>query len=272
MTCRRPKSRVGALVAAHRRNPLVRKLAGVCRRFLAWYGNNDFELGSNGEAFVLETLAAFGPRILFDVGANVGDWTIAACARCPGAEIHAFEIARPTFETLVAATRHLPAVHCLNAGLADAAGTIRIRHYDQLPALTTAVDYPHPFPFTELTADVVTGDGYAAEHGIEHIDLLKIDVEGMEPRVLDGFSGLLARKAVDVVQFEYGRASILSRFLLRDYHALFRERGYAVGKIFPRYVDFRDYELADEDFVGSNHLACLESKAEYLEALSGRGR
>lgn len=30
---------------------------------------------------------------------------------------------------------------------------------------------------------------------------------------------------------------------------------YAVGKIYPDYVDFRDYDLGDEDFLGPNYLA-----------------
>lgn len=264
--------RLGVFVARHRRRPLIRKLAGLCRRYLTWYGNHNYDLWTNGEAFVLKALAPFQPRVLFDVGANVGDWSIASRALCPSAEIHALEIARPTFESLAANTRHLLGVHCENVGLSDVPGPIRIRHYDALPALTTATDYPHPFAFTELTAEAVTGDGYAAGRGIEHIDLMKVDVEGMEDRVLKGFSGMFARKAIDLVQFEYGRVSILNGFLLRDFQAFFRERGYAVGKMYPNYVDFRDYDPADEDFMGPNYLACLEEKAEYLAALGGRRR
>ena len=163
-------------------------------------------------------------------------------------------------------------MHCQNVGLSDVAGTTRIRYYDALPALTTSTDYPHPLAFTELEAEVVTGDEYVARHSIEHIDLLKIDVEGMEEQVLKGFQRTLARKAIDVVQFEYGRVSIVNRFLLRDFCNFFRERGYVVGKIFPNYVDFRDYELEDEDFMGPNFLACREERADYLQALRGAQR
>lgn len=260
---------LGIYVAQRRRSLLMRKVAGLCRRYLAWYGNLSYDLRSNGEAFILETLARFRPRVLFDVGANVGEWSIEAKARCPGAEIHAFEIAPPTFEVLSANTRHLMGMHCQNVGLSDAAGPIRIRHYSSLPALTTSTEYPHPFDFTELTAEVITGDSYAALKGVKHIDLLKIDVEGMEGRVLKGFQGMLGRQAIDLVQFEYGRVSIVNRYLLRDFHSFFQAAGYVVGKVFPNYVDFRDYEFADEDFMGPNFLACRGDKAEYLRALGG---
>lgn len=264
--------RLGAFVARRRRSLLMRKIAGFCRRYLNWYGNLSYDLQTNGEAFVLETLGSFQPRVLFDVGANVGEWSSIAKVHCPGADVHAFEIAKPTFEILVAKTGHLPGIHCQNVGLSDVAGSTRIRYYDALPALTTSSDYPHPLAFTELEAQVVTGDDYVARHGIAHIDLLKIDVEGMEEQVLKGFQLTLARKAIDLVQFEYGKVSIVNRFLLRDFFHFFRERGYVVGKIFPNYVDFRDYDLDDEDFMGPNFLACREERADYLQALGGAPR
>ena len=100
--------RLGKFVARHRRHPVMRKMAGLCRRYLNWYGNLSYDLVTNGEARILEVLASFEPRVLVDAGANVGGWSIEASAFCPNAEIHAFEIARPTFETLKAKTRHLP--------------------------------------------------------------------------------------------------------------------------------------------------------------------
>jgi FkbM family methyltransferase len=250
---------------------LVRKLAGACRRYLNWYGNLSYDVETNGEAFVLETLARFEPKLLLDVGANVGDWTLLARSRCPGAEIHAFEVSPPTHARLVERTKALPRVMCRNVGLSDAPGSLRLRHYADVPELTTATDYPHPFPATELEGRVVTGDSHAAEHGIEHVDLLKIDVEGMERAVLAGFSGMLGRRAIDLVQFEYGRVSILTHVLLRDFHELFAAHGYVVGKIFPDHVEFRPYDFQDEDFLGPNYLACREDLVDRLRAFGGRG-
>lgn len=264
--------RVGTFVARHRRSPIMRKVAGVCRRYLAWHGDFSYDLRTNGERFVLERLSKFQPQVIFDVGANVGDWSITARELCPCAEIHAFEIAPSTFQTLVVNIGHLEKVRCRNSGLSDSAGSIRIRHYAGQPSLTTATQYPHPFAFVEVEAEVVTGDSYAAASGIEHIDLLKIDVEGMEERVLKGFQGMLERRAIDLIQFEYGRVNIINRFLLRDFYAFFRERGYVVGKVFPNYIDFRDYDLADEDFMGPNYVACRKDMPEYLHALGGDRR
>jgi FkbM family methyltransferase len=262
--------RIGNFVARHRRNLLVRKVAGLCRKYAYWYANVSYDLNINGERFVLEALSTYRPSVIFDVGANVGDWTLAATTRCPTAVVYAFEIAQSTYNTLVDNTRRRGEVRCHNIGLSDRSGTVRIRHYPTAPALTTSSDYPHPFEFVEMDVPVTTGDAYAAANGVEHIDLLKIDVEGMEGHVLQGFRGMLSRKAIDLVQFEYGRVSILNRFLLRDFYSFFRELGYMTGKVFPNYVDFRAYDMADEDFLGPNYLACRADKPEYLKAFGGQ--
>ena len=259
-------------IARHRRGLLARKFAGLARRYLEWHGNVNYDIETNGEGFVLDTLRAFRPRILFDAGANRGDWTLAACSRHPEALIHAFEISPPTFEALAANVASNSRVHCNNVGLSDSEGPITIRHYGGLSALTTATAYPHPFEFSEITARTVRGDSYAARNGIDRIDLLKIDVEGMEEAVLRGFEALFARHAIDLVQFEYGRVAILNHVLLSDFHAFFRERGYVVGKIYPVYVDFRDYDFADEDFLGPNFLACRKDRPDYLRAFGAGAR
>lgn len=258
---------IGRTVARHRRGLLARKVAGLCRRYMSWYSNVDYDLESNGELFVLKVLAQTRPEVIFDVGANVGDWTRIANRSCPGADIHSFEISPPTFVQLQAKCAGASKVFVRNTGLSDKPGVIRIRHYDGLEALTTSTDYPHPYPYRELEAHVIAGADYAAQNGIRRIDFLKIDVEGMEESVLRGFDPMFEQEQIGAVQFEYGRASIVHRFLLRDFYSFFRDRGFRVGKIYPNYVDFREYEMGDEDFLGPNYLACRSSQTRLLQTL-----
>ena len=261
---------LGRFVARHGRGIFLRKAAGACLRYLRWHANVDYDLETNGEARVLEVLARFSPQVIFDVGANVGDWSLAAAARCPTATIFAFEIVPSTFERLRARTGHLRSVRAASTGLSDTPGEVRLRHFDAWPALTTASEYPHPYAWTEVAGTVTTGDDFAAHAGVERIDLLKIDVEGMEEQVLAGFRAMLDRRAIDLVQFEYGRVNIVNHFLLRDAHALFRRHGYVVGKVYPRWVDFREYDLGDEDFLGPNFVACRSDRPDLLRALGPR--
>ena len=99
---------VGIFVARHRKSRVIRKVARLCQRYLSWYGNVSYDLRSNGESFILQTLARFEPKVLFGCRANVGGWSLEAVARCPAAQIHAFEIAGPTFAQLLENTADFP--------------------------------------------------------------------------------------------------------------------------------------------------------------------
>jgi FkbM family methyltransferase len=62
-----------------------------------------------------------------------------------------------------------------------------------------------------LDVPVVTVDALATARGIDRIDLLKIDVEGFEPDVLDGAHDLLAAGRIDRVVFEFSPAFYRAR-------------------------------------------------------------
>lgn len=254
-------------VRRHRRNRLIQKTAKACQSFLCWYNNATYEQDANGELFVLERLSRFPMQMIFDVGANVGVWTRAARAAFPAASIHSFEICQKTFNTLTHNTKALSNVHCVNVGLGDREGSVKLHYYEQHPGLTTIFDYPHNFPATEVSATVTTGAEYCRRAGIERVDFIKIDAEGMDYLVLSGFRAMMHTGAIDVIQFEYGQVSILSKFLLRDFYALLKQYGYVIGKIFPNFVEFRDYSMSDEDFIGPNYLACRAEKQEYINVL-----
>ena len=106
--------------------------------------------------------------------------------------------------------------------------------------------------------------------GVERIDLLKVDVEGAEHLVFDGFGAAMDAGQIDVIQFEYGKVNIITHFLLRDFYDFLETRGYQVGKLFPDHVDFRPYALEDEDFLGPNYIAVRKVRADIIDALRKR--
>jgi hypothetical protein len=121
-----------------------------------------------------------------------------------------------------------------------------------------------------IECDVTTGDDFLSERGIATVDLLKLDLEGGEHLALRGFDrAFRAGGKIRLVQFEYGQVNIITKFLLRDYYEFFRERGYVVGKLYPDFVDFREYRYRDEDFLGPNYVACSADDPG-LSALRGR--
>jgi len=111
------------------------------------------------------------------------------------------------------------------------------------------------------------GDDYLAKANLSQVHLLKIDVEGGEPKVLAGFSGALVARKIHAIQFEYGLAAIWTKFLLRDFYELLEPLGFSLGKIYPNHVTFGPYSPRAEDFAGPNYLAVQRNEEGLIAAL-----
>ncbi len=271
---RREHAWIGYKLTRDRFSPEVKSFAQFCNLTVHAWKNRNFELDVNGELELLGKLGAFNLQTVLDVGANAGDWASAAWRLLPGATIHAFEISpdtsallRTNIERIVSDGR----VIVNDIGLSDRAATVPIY---QLPSDSTTtstqafiLDAQTRGEPIVLEAQVIRGDDYLRTHSIEHVDLLKVDVEGAEKSVLDGFSGALDRDAISMIQLEYGWPNAYAGFLLKDMHAMFRTRGYVFGKIYPEGVAFKTYELDDEDFLGPNYLACRAEREDIIAAL-----
>ncbi len=228
----------------------------------------DYNLDTNGERTVVQRLAQLGPKTIFDVGANEGDWSLMVAAEMPEAQIHAFEIIGETFLTLNQKVAGREKIVANNFGLFEHSGELRMHIFDISNKVASHMPYPHG-PGREIICQVRTGDQYMHEKRIEKIDFLKMDVEGAEPNILKGFSAAIEKENIDVIQFEYGRVNIMTHFLLYDFYKFLEENGYIVGKIYPDFVDFRAYDLNDEDFLGPNYLACRRARSDILDLLGG---
>ena len=239
-----------------RHNRVLRTAAKLCRQYLKWFGNASYKPARNGERWLLDTLRGESIRTVLDVGANVGTWSLMAAELLPEATIYALEVVPATAATLRANAARHARIRCFNLGLAAHTGTLSLRYDAAASTHATFTDYPHTWTGERIECPVMRGDDFLAREGIREVDFLKLDVEGAEHLVLQGLEKHLHDQRVRFVQFEYGRVNILTHFLLRDFYELFRSYGYVVGKIYPDYVDFREYDLGDEDFVGPNYLAC----------------
>jgi len=258
----------------HRRSRLVAGLDRLCVTVHEAYENLNYDMHENGERFVLERLARQRPgATVFDVGANVGDWTALAAGLAPGATVHAFEIVPATHAQLVERVRGLPNVHAHPLGLGDAPGRVTVHYADDLRMVASCIEGASRsilgVETRPIEAEVSTGDAFCAARGIRAIDFLKIDVEGYEPHVLRGFRDMLGAGSIAMVQFEYGYVNAVERFLLRDFYDFLAPFGMRIGKIFPAHVEFRDYALREENFLGPNYLAVRETETSLIEALSG---
>lgn len=248
----------------------VRRLAQVSYRLIE---NDNYDMRANGELRVLDVLAKHAQvRTVFDVGANVGEYSVAAAQAFPEAAIYSFEPVKETFDRLATRLAGFPRAAAFNFGLSDRDEAV---DFSVQPGdLTNSTSHPTLSKMLNPDAARITvrcqlrNSGAAAgEIGVPCIDLLKIDTEGNDWFVLNGFADWLAEGRIKTIQFEYGLTCISTRRLLLDHYALLTKHGYRVGKIFPKFVDFRDYNPLDEDFIGPNFLAVHETTgfAEFLK-------
>jgi FkbM family methyltransferase len=228
----------------------------LCRQYLKWFGNASYKPERNGERWLLESLRHEPIRTVVDVGANVGAWALIAERCFPDATIHALEVIPQTAAALRTATGGHQRIRCFDLGLAAHTGTLKLNYHPAASTHATFTDYPRKWHGEVIECAVMRGDEFLEREGIGEVDFMKLDVEGAEHLVLQGLEESLRSRRIRFVQFEYGRVNILTHFLLRDFYELFRSYDYLVGKIYPDYVEFRGYELEDEDFFGPNYLAC----------------
>ncbi len=105
------------------------------------------------------------------------------------------------------------------------------------------------------------------QNNISEIDFLKIDIEGSEYDAILGFNENITKRTIKAIQFEYGYINISTKKLLIDYYEYFESKGYVLGKIFPKIVEFRKYEFKYEDFIGPNYIAVRNTETELINAL-----
>jgi FkbM family methyltransferase len=150
-------------------------------------------------------------QVILDIGAAEGLYALVSKCLEPGARVHAFEpFAQPLaeLERNVSLNGYDVTIHRVAlsnfSGDANFYATLASSNEGSLIASPTSPEtqVTHRVPVTTL-AGIING------HGLERVDLIKIDVEGSEPEVLEGMGPYLARfrpsMIVEVLSDDAGR-------------------------------------------------------------------
>ena len=158
---------------------------------------------------VVSTLARQGiePKVVIDVGANAGQFAIAAAKLWPRCQVHSFEPVPDSARALARNCETLPSVAVYETALGEREGTAQIhvnRHSHSSSILPLGLAHRRAFPEAEevgtITVKVVTLDSFLANLEVSAPVLLKLDVQGYELNVIRGASRFLGR--VDYVLAE----------------------------------------------------------------------
>lgn len=177
----------------------------------------------SGEDHFINTFGVnFGKGIVFDVGANVGNYAKKLRRSISRAEIYCFEPHPVTFQKLRQYTAQLD-VKLFNVGVGSAAGKLKLYDYADNDGSSHASLYKdviegiHKKKAVEHEVEVVALDEFVDKHEIERVHLIKIDTEGHELSVLKGFERFIRAGKVDLIHFEFNEMNIASRVYFKDF-------------------------------------------------------
>ena len=138
--------------------------------------------------------------IVFDVGANIGLYSLWMSKFNPGGTVHSFE---PDNNNYILLKKNIElnelnnSVRINKTGIADTLGflyftkSIDVQNHLTTEKMPDAVKIP-----------VTTLDEYCNQNAIDKIRYIKIDIEGFELSALHGAQQLLSNGSIDVIQLE----------------------------------------------------------------------
>jgi FkbM family methyltransferase len=150
-------------------------------------------------------------NVIFDVGANLGIYSLTAAASGPAARIHAFE-PTPDLSAHFKQTLHdnqIKNVTVVQKAVARVSGMAVLNLWGDIAEGNEGMNFvtAQPRSADSIPVATVSLDDYCAEAGIEQIDLLKIDIQGNEPEALRGASHLLSKGRIRCLFLELNWAA-----------------------------------------------------------------
>ncbi len=177
--------------------------------------------------------------VVFDVGANVGDWSLSLLEELGrkkffNYKLYAFEPVPATFDKLKENLEKYsqPEVSLNDIAMSSSTGFSEIFLVDELYGGTNSLyNIPNATNRKVVSVRTDTVFNYCRENNIEHIHILKCDTEGHDIEVIRGALPMLEKGQISIFQFEYNYRWIYSRNFLRDVFLLVDGLPYKVAKL-----------------------------------------
>jgi FkbM family methyltransferase len=218
--------------------------AAIGKRWNAIVLNRTLSSDTNGEEWLAQLLSA--KPLVIDVGFHRGSFAHGILKARPDARVIGFEPAASIRDVYNGLHQRDPRITLEPTALSNAPGEF-LFHDD-----ATGNNSLAPIARTERTISyqvkTTTLHVYAEEARIEHIDMVKIDVEGYEMHVLEGASDLLDRQAIDIFVFEYNAPWVLSRRYLRDACEYIGLKPYRLFRLYNGFLSPFEYTFSAERF------------------------
>ena len=210
----------------------------------------------SGELFIIKHLKHnLNDGVIFDVGANVGDWSKFFIKECSNInfKLHLFEPSKFTFKILKTNLDGNYKFHQI--GFGDKNEQLKL-FYDTYHQGNASI-----LNFNSKKSELIqlkTIDTFCVENKISKIDFLKMDVQGFEYNILKGATKMLENNAIKFIQFEIDQPSIDNKVYFKDFWDILSEKYDLYQSLYNGIVLIKEYNYEMENFRCMNYLAILK--------------
>jgi FkbM family methyltransferase len=204
--------------------------------------------------------------VIFDVGANNGEWSFLLNKIFPNSQIFLFE-PQPACQKMIM-EKKIPNSELIPNAVSSERGIVQLYRTDETSGIASLHQrYDSYFEskiFTSIDVETITLDSVIEKYDISCVDFMKMDIEGHELDALKGATKSLEKQIIKAFSFEFGSGNINSRTFFRDFWNLLYPLKYQIYRILPssRLMPIKEYYEDCEYFRGvTNYIAVLDETA-----------
>jgi FkbM family methyltransferase len=194
-------------------------------------------------------------RIVFDIGANNGEFSKEIFAHLPNVDVYAFEPLPDCFKTLTNVFRGNARMHARQIALGDASGDIEMQRSSFHPSSSlrpmAALHkrlYPKTAGMSKETVSLARLDDIAKDIPLHGNIMIKIDVQGFEDKVIAGGTETFKKASVILIETSFVELYV-GQPLFGDIHRQLGELGFSYHGAAAEHRNPKNGELLYQDSI-----------------------
>lgn len=194
---------------------------------------------SGEEQWVKSYLDEKNSPIVLDVGANIGNYSLNLFKIAPNSRVYAFEPHPVTYAKLTENMKGFSSgiFKSYNLGVGQEDGEFELFDYvdnsgsEHASLYKEVISDLHKGEVVSCKVRVISLEDFLINESIKEVDLLKIDTEGNEYRVLLGVGSFLTEKKIKAIHIEFNEMNIVSGVTFKNFWDLLTD--YNIYRLLP---------------------------------------
>ncbi|MDD5363586.1 MAG: FkbM family methyltransferase [Ignavibacteria bacterium] len=220
----------------------------------------------SGESYFLNRLKINKNDVIFDVGANVGNYANHIQNLFPESRIFSFEPHPKIFVTLKDNCKN---IDLFNFGFGNEEKELLLYDYkeeaegsEHASLYKDVFDKIYKKETTSFNIKIRTIDNFVKENNIENITLLKTDTEGNDFAVLQGAKDSINNNIIDIIHFEFNSMNTSSRIFFKDF--FYYLQNYNMYRLLPKgVIKIDNYEPVYNEIFGYQNIVSIRKGSSY---------